>query len=521
MTIIERRIPPLARRQPSITYWNRIEPSPRTKELAKPLAATVADGLWNLTRQWQLGEFRGEDCGSPAWLEVDSTSTRMDAWTVEGTLHPLELHVPLDKAIAATLPFDLETSVEFGQAFEQMLSDDGRAVHIAAFRAAFPIVEAAPGETNVKIVRLRRVTAGRATDGAALWSAAIASLPSLPITISASEEPAVTTLLQSYVALVRDFFGGDPELETQAWDASRLAYTFATTTGEAGDYIVRPRGNGEPSWEAFSSAGLLLPPPDPAPPETQKITLLPASVRFRGMAPSRCWDIESATMDAGAIDVERRDLGKLLFVDVMLMQPRDWYVIPIEQQVGTLMRLDAVLVRDVFGLLTVIHPANDSAWSMFHISGALNDAGSLLPDIAGASALHGKAREEVRFIRDEMLNMVWSVVETNDRESALPIAPPPLPRYRLRRDPVGPWSAFVPVGSLDGVMLERVDGSAAPLRIAEEELRRSGLRIVRVPIRSRGADGRTHVWIGRIRTHGPHEASNGIRFDLLDRGDAG
>ena len=55
-----------ARNIPSITEWNRLEARPRTKDFDRALSAELRDALWMLTRQWQMGEFRGDDAGSPA-----------------------------------------------------------------------------------------------------------------------------------------------------------------------------------------------------------------------------------------------------------------------------------------------------------------------------------------------------------------------------------------------------------------------------------------------------------------------
>ncbi len=49
----------------SITRWNRLEPRPRARDLNDTLAAKPRDPLWLLTRQWQFGEFHGEDAASP------------------------------------------------------------------------------------------------------------------------------------------------------------------------------------------------------------------------------------------------------------------------------------------------------------------------------------------------------------------------------------------------------------------------------------------------------------------------
>ena len=47
------------RRFPTSMTWNRLEARPRTNSLDRALRAEVRDPLWMLTKQWQMGEFRG------------------------------------------------------------------------------------------------------------------------------------------------------------------------------------------------------------------------------------------------------------------------------------------------------------------------------------------------------------------------------------------------------------------------------------------------------------------------------
>jgi len=54
-----------ARLHPAITRWNRLEGRPRTHNFDRALRAEVRDALWMLSRQWQMGEFQGDDAGSP------------------------------------------------------------------------------------------------------------------------------------------------------------------------------------------------------------------------------------------------------------------------------------------------------------------------------------------------------------------------------------------------------------------------------------------------------------------------
>ena len=58
------------RRLPSVTIWNRLEGRPRSPDFARSLRAEVRDPLWLLTRQWQSGEFHGDDAGSPVLAKL-------------------------------------------------------------------------------------------------------------------------------------------------------------------------------------------------------------------------------------------------------------------------------------------------------------------------------------------------------------------------------------------------------------------------------------------------------------------
>ena len=65
----------LARTFPTVTVWNRLEGRPRSVEFDRALSAEVRDALWMLARQWQFGEFRGEDAGSPVTATVHLSTT--------------------------------------------------------------------------------------------------------------------------------------------------------------------------------------------------------------------------------------------------------------------------------------------------------------------------------------------------------------------------------------------------------------------------------------------------------------
>ncbi|MDQ2659032.1 MAG: hypothetical protein M3Y03_01285, partial [Verrucomicrobiota bacterium] len=112
---------------PSITSWSRIEPRPRNNSIARPLSAPVRDPFWFLTRQWQLGEFRGEDAGSPAFVQMTARRSSLTGWqSRDQPVQPLPGDHPLE-TLVENEPFtpDLAFAVELGQTFEALLTEAG------------------------------------------------------------------------------------------------------------------------------------------------------------------------------------------------------------------------------------------------------------------------------------------------------------------------------------------------------------------------------------------------------------
>src|SRR4051812_2656931 len=218
---------------PSITYWNRIEPAARHEDLTEPLAARVADPLWFLTRQWQFGEFRAADSGSPAWLELDTSTLRLTHWSpLPGQIYPLDPTAPLEMLAGERRPLDLGMSVEIGQLFESMLSDAAMADAIPVFRAAFPMADASRAEQvtgDRELLRFRALIAGRAVDGAALYREAdvtlAAGLTSLR-DVDFAGNVALISVLQAFVAAAGEILGVASPPEPGPLNPQRFEYEF-------------------------------------------------------------------------------------------------------------------------------------------------------------------------------------------------------------------------------------------------------------------------------------------------------
>lgn len=93
------------------------------------LAMRIADPLWMLGRQWQFGEFQGEDNGSPIGVQVHARKESIDKYrpyakTESGQEYTELPKIPLEALIEQLpnrKPTDLKSKVRIGQQFERML----------------------------------------------------------------------------------------------------------------------------------------------------------------------------------------------------------------------------------------------------------------------------------------------------------------------------------------------------------------------------------------------------------------
>ena len=99
----------LRRRElPTVGVWNRLEGRPRTTDFARALRAEVRDPLWLLARQWQLGEFRSTDGGSPVTATYSLTASPLTRFRPDtsGAPGPLPADRPLETVVERQpLPF--------------------------------------------------------------------------------------------------------------------------------------------------------------------------------------------------------------------------------------------------------------------------------------------------------------------------------------------------------------------------------------------------------------------------------
>lgn len=575
---------------PSVTVWNRLEPSPRSDAVSDGLSARVRDPLWMLARQWQFGEFLGEDAGSPAFVDVAGRLEVLGAGAAAG---PLERSCH-DEGRAP----DLALRVELGQTFEAFLAEEGHAGSVGQFRTAFPLT-APPHPVDPadrEATELLLVCAGRVVDGVDLLARAggpevpgdlAAALPALAV-------PEVRRAVNRLADWARQVHGAVSETDGGSWRPDLLraqlrlpGTTAGTGAGAALDVLVSPTGQGELDWfscDLVPAAGRSVsavpqraagttPATDPGAVRTPfRIGVLPARVSFPGMPGARFWGFEDSTADLAELVPDERDTAKLLVVDFVMLQSHDWFVVPVEQPLGTTCHVDTVIVRDVFGESTVIEPAvtdspdGRSRWAMFVPAAPAGGVGGrpslTLPGTAGGSALSGPPIEEVRFARDATAQLAWGIEEvtagaagsgirgeerSRPRDAAavndagptvqpgtyriqsdvpghwiplVPVADPASPgrwleRATLLTDPAGPGQERAPVEPLGRILRPTTVGTG-PYRIHDEQVPAAGLRVCRIVHRARWIDGSTHLWTARVRRYGGAQPTDPLRFDRVE-----
>ena len=469
----------------SVTVWTRLEPHPRDGSMAGGLQARVRDPLWFVARQWQLGEFAGEDAGSPvqATMSVQSRPLTGYAPDASGTAAgPLDAGLPLE-AHVERVPVTLHVrgAAQLGRHVERAIAAALPAAAaeatVAALRTAYPIAAAAPPDAAEDALgrAMRATLAGRVVDGAALAAAVAldraggAPVPPLP---PEAADPAVAAALDELVAFRASLYS-EPTGDA-AWRGRRLDYaaTVTSTVTAAGAaapdtlaLVAEDVRGGELDWHAFALARAPGPDaaPDPAagaPPAAtvENHAFLPTHVRFRGMPAARWWELEDGTTDFGALRPEKVDLPTLLVMEFALVFGGDWFVVPVPTDVGTLSRVTTLVVTDSFGVRTVVEPTEDLAaaagapWSLFKLTGGGERAPWLfLPPRLGV-VMDAEPLEDVRFLRDDMAAMAWAVehrlhgpmdagVDAQrlalEHDEALPAPPPPV------QTPGGPAQTYV------------------------------------------------------------------------------
>jgi hypothetical protein len=435
----------LARREfPTVTTWNRLESRPRTTSFERALQAEVRDALWMLTKQWQMGEFKGSDAGSPVFAKLQIDTTRLTKYRPDAQATQLfEYDIPLEaKVERRPLPLviagravALDLRLLMGRQWLKLI--DGIGNYRQDFINAYPINAPDPTKkddadrcAHPEVRQAFMAVAGRAMDGAGLY-AYLAANPANHvydgITVASGDQAPLDDAAARFSAWFARQFLQPPPSGDDAWVPERLEYQFAASapvTGGEKVYVADEYYQGKLDWYSFdndaSSQGLGPVAGDmgtslsPATPQTT----IPIPVSFTGMPNTRWWTFEDQKTNYGDIDASTTDLAKLLFIEFALVYANDWFLIPYTLPAGTIATIRGLAVTNVFGEHLWVKAADRGpdadwqSWSMFTInqlsgSGAADPSLLVLPTVP--KILESPPTEDIMLIQDDVANMVWGV----------------------------------------------------------------------------------------------------------------
>jgi hypothetical protein len=263
----------------------------------------------------------------------------------------------------------------------------------------------------------------------------------------------------------------------------------------------------------------------------------------------------------------------MMMIEYASSYGNDWFVVPLMLSVGSINRIESLVVTDSFGVRTLVKPigasgatnGNFAMWQHAAVQRAGSDMGELiqrnllfLPPTLGR-IIEGAALEDVLLMRDEMVNVAWAIersvespierpriyqAPTSPQSDASTTTPADTaPQYLLASTVPENWIPLLPVQQKtnDGKVISRLkrgailkpDGSmvgnhakgqvlnaSGDLLLYDEEVPREGVHVTRSRKMARWIDGSTWVWTAFKKEVGRGEGSSGLQFDQL-RGPGG
>jgi len=570
---------------PSITTWSRLEPNVRGASQKETLKARIYDPLWLLARQWQLGEMQGDDNGTPVSARVRAECAELTRYAPQGSAaRPVKFDPkksPLETIVEreAVHPepgklLRLRVSVEAGQQFLRLLARApfGTKYH-QGFLTSYALPErsaARSADVDDEALRFLDVMSGRVPDGVKVYAEIKKNpLPTAPVIEQPADVQPFADARDSFIRWYEGLFS-EPAGQPEAWSPQRMAYAFSVEAPTPLQMVLTSEYyEGDLDWYDFDvKMGETLGAGEDRKTGVNPLpltrTMIPAPATYRGMPASRWWEFEDASVDFGAVDAEPDDLARMLLVDFAITYGNDWFVIPVDVPVGTICKINSLVITDTFGVRTLIpsidrsaHPASIH-WRMFKNTGNSDTPTNLFLAPTLKRTMESTPLDEVLFLRDEMANLAWGVERVAEGVSGRPLnrrdddlarrrrnePATPAPSndgaltWRLSTDVPGYWIPLIPVQIQTGqrairfrrgttlrqdgtptpqpALSQILKSSAGPLDIFEEEIPREGARVTRTYQYARWFDNSPLLWIGRRKTVGRGEGSSGLRFDVAE-----
>jgi len=442
--------------RPTVTLWNRLEGRPRTEDFNRALKAEVRDALWMLSKQWQTGEFQGEDAASALLAKVHIKTTSLTKYQAgqDGVSPFKDREMPLEvkvenQPISFTLgnqEISIDLRLVMGRHWlklliKEVLLKDLKVDFIGAYKFNEPNSDS-PADAQICAhievwQQLAAVSKGN-IDGYKLYEDIKKTTETNFFNTLLVAEPGLQQLGEKYVKWFEKLYVQPVNDANPSWKPSYLEHQFSCSAPKGAAekvLIANEYYHGHLDWynlDVHNNPNPLPPLPENIADSTDSVennytlSFIPSPATFPGMPHNRWWQLEDWKTDVGKITPKTTDINQLMLLDFGLNYANDWMVLPFTFPIGSIANVEGLMVTNTFGEKVWVEAAgrgqdeNWNRWSMFH----LNTRGnydvpqdlSLLLVPAAPKVLEGKPLEEVYLLRDEVANMVWGV------ESMVPLA---------------------------------------------------------------------------------------------------
>ena len=403
----------------ALQFKSRIEGRTRDADPTEAMRLRVHDPLWMLARQWQMGEFRGNNTGT-------AMSVRCIVRYEDCSSDPIE---PVTEQINPRI--DFLAKIESAVHFLDLMRSSGLNVkeHLPGLIQSFPIDWNALDDSlvlpdavtsqqehllNRHLQNYVRAYRGKIFDGEALYNHLVQGQSFLKGDSEEAETKFKAWFQKKYKPVSSD---------SQSWQEADLCYTVETNV--AGKQFTGDRyQGGRLSWYTFDyndnqSAGQS----QTSSSKSEQVLCLPTPASFAAAPNKRLWQMEDRKVFMGN-SVEEPSEANSVVMRFATMYSNDWMLFPLKTEIGQYITIERIDVIDSFGQLHTMsgdcRAGNkeqlgeyEEQWQVF-VNSTVGDAkrtaiNGLYYAQQLAATIEGKPVEEIKILRDEIANMVWGV----------------------------------------------------------------------------------------------------------------
>lgn len=401
-----------------------VEPRVRKDDLTEALSLRVYDPLWMLSRQWQMGEFRGNNAGTAVSVKCRVSKEDMSKDPIEPATEQFNSTIDLLVRVESAM-FYIKL---LGKPEDEEAQEQYRQTH-ADLRTRYPIdwesfdkyiLDCDATKEEEKRLNAQRMSFAKSFRDKAFDGYKLYCDIKKGERLTDDDRKYTDWFEKTYLCGRKKNNENIENIENNEnnhWQEQALNYQIKLETGN--HYFMGDRyQGGRLSWYSVDQVNT----DNQVFGKQETIASLPTPVHYPGAPNKRLWQFEDRRVYLGN-STEQQSKANEMFLKFATLYSNDWMLIPLQTDIGKYIVVNEIEVKNTFGVTQIIKRRagfNDSGnpldepWQMFtnteysSTEGKVVDNGLFYaPQLV--NTLEGKPVEEVELLRDEMANMVWGV----------------------------------------------------------------------------------------------------------------